>query len=74
MGFVTNIDGAGAGEEKFTGGSLKSSPSSCDRGNVNLSTAAIASSKYAVLTEVCFVVVVEVNVVVVDGGTGGGSS
>jgi hypothetical protein len=41
-------------------------------GDVSLSTAAIASSKYAVLTDVCFVVAAEVKAESAAGVGGGG--
>jgi hypothetical protein len=57
-----------AGMVKVIGGNL-----SCGMvvGEVNLSTAAIASSKYAVLTDVCFVVAAEGRFEI-EVGAGGG--
>lgn len=55
------------------GGIFSASACVASLGEVSLSTAAIASSKYAVFTDVCFVVTAEVcAVVVVDFGGGGG--
>jgi hypothetical protein len=56
------------------GGIFSASACVTDVGDVSLSTAAIASSKYAVFTDVCFVVTAEVCAVVVDGGAGGGGA